>query len=169
MVIMGHVIGPFGVHGWIKISPYTEHIDGLTNYTSWWLSKDQQDWQNVHVISSHINGSTLTVKLKEYADRTEASKLKGMLIAIPRECLPALPEDGREGYYWGDLIGIKVVNLNDEKLGIVKGLLETGANDVLCIDNESRTKEILIPFIAQYIINVNLKLSQIVVDWNIDD
>jgi len=168
MVIMGHVIGPFGVYGWIKINPYTEHIDGLMKYASWWLRKDHQDWQKVHVISGHINGTTLTVKLKEYVDRTEASKLKGMQIAIPRNCLPALSEDGHEGYYWSDLIGTKVIDLNGEELGVVKRLLETGANDVLCIHSESGTKEILIPFIAKYIISVDLKLSRIIVDWNID-
>ena len=168
MVIMGHVIGPFGVYGWIKVNPYTEHIDGLLGFTSWWLSKDNQDWQKVHVTSSHINGSILTVQLKEYVDRTEALKLKGMQIAIPRDCLPVLPEDGHEGYYWSDLIDTHVINLDGEELGTVKGLLETGANDVLCIHNESAAKEILIPFIAQYIIKVDLKLSQITVDWNID-
>lgn len=168
MVIMGHVIGPFGVHGWIKINPYTEHTDGLMEYTSWWLGKNNQDWQKVHVISGHINGTILTVKLKEYADRTEASKLQGMLIAIPRDYLPVLPEDGHDGYYWSDLIGTKVINLKGKELGIVKGLLETGANDVLCIHNEPGAKEILIPFITQYIFKVDLKLSQIIVDWNID-
>lgn len=167
MVVMGHVIGPFGVHGWIKISPYTEHIDGLMKYPLWWLSKDNQDWQKVHVISGHMNGQILTAKLKEYTDRTEASTLKGMQIAIPRDYLPELSEDGHDGYYWSDLIGTKVTNLKGEELGIVQGLIETGANDVLCIHNDT-PKEILIPFIDQYIINVDLKLSLIIVDWNSD-
>lgn len=171
MVIMGHVIGPFGVYGWIKINPYTEHIDGLMQYSSWWLGKDNHDWQKVHVMSAQVNGHVLTAKLKEYTDRTEASKLKGMQIAIPRDCLPALSEDGQDGYYWSDLIGTKVITLKGENLGIVRGLLETGANDVLCIQNEcvlQEKNEILIPFIDQYIIKVDLKLSQIIVDWNID-
>ncbi len=168
---MGHIIGPFGVNGWIKINPYTEYIDGLMEYSSWWLSKDNDDWQKVHVIAGYINGTTLNAKLKECADRTEASKLKGMHIAIPRNQLPNLPEDGNSGFYWSDLIGAKVINIKGEELGTVIGLFETGANDVLRIKNESaiqEKKEILIPFIAQYVIKVDLKLSLITVDWGID-
>jgi 16S rRNA processing protein RimM len=46
-------------------------------------------------------------------------------------------------------------------------LFETGANDVLRIHSLDK-KEILIPFIEQTIIKVDLKLSRIVVDWNKD-
>lgn len=169
MVIMGHVIGPFGVYGWIKVHPYTEHIDGLMEYPSWWLGKENDEWQEVHVVTSHSNGSTLNAELKEYTDRAQALKLKGMQIAIPRSQLPALPEEGECGYYWSDLIGADVLNLKNEALGKVVGLFETGANDVLRIQSIGKEKkEILIPFIAQAVIKVDLKLSRIIVDWGID-
>lgn len=168
---MGHIMGPFGIHGWVKISPYTEYIDGLMEYPSWWLCKNDAEWQEVHVVIGHINGNILNAKLKEYTDRAEALKLKGMQIAIPRSQLPDLPEDGNSGYYWPDLIGTKVVNLKGEELGEVIGLFETGANDVLRIQNENadkEKKEILIPFIEQFVVKVDLKLSQTTVDWDID-
>ena len=169
MVIMGHVIGPFGIYGWIKVYPYTEYIDGLMEYPSWWLSKENDEWQEVQVVTGHNNGSTLSAKLKEYTDRTQALKLKGMQIAIPRDQLPVLPEEGECGYYWSDLIGANVVNLKNEELGKVIGLFETGANDVLRIQYIGKEKkEILIPFIEQAVIKVDLKLSRIIVDWGID-
>lgn len=170
MVIMGHIIGPFGVYGWVKVNPYTEYVDGLMEYPAWWLTdKDNKDWQMVHVVAGRMNGSILNAKLKEYSDRTQALKLQGMQIAIPRDQLPNLSENGKDGYYWSDLIGTKVLNLKGEELGKVVGLLETGANDVLCIQHTSKDKrEILIPFIEQFIIKVDLKLSRITVDWGID-
>lgn len=167
MIVMGHIIGPFGIYGWVKVHPYTEYFDGLLEYSSWWLSKENEEWFEVQVITGQIHGSTLNVKIKEYANRTQALKLKGMQIGIPRDQLPALPDDGNSGYYWSDLIGSEVTNLNDEKLGTVIGLFETGANDVLRIHSIDK-KEILIPFIEQTIIKVDLKLSRIVVDWNKD-
>ncbi len=168
MVVMGHVIGPFGVYGWIKVFPYTEFIDGLIEYPSWWLNKQNDEWQEVHVVEGHSNGSVLNAKLKECTDRTQALKLKGMQIAIPRSQLPALPEEGECGYYWSDLIGADVINLQNETLGKIIGLLETGANDVLRIHSISNKKEILIPFIEPVIIKVDLKRSRIIVDWGID-
>ena len=168
MVIMGHVIGPFGVYGWIKVYPYTEHIDGLMEYSSWWVGKENNEWQEVHVVTGHSNGNTLNAALKEYTDRTQALKLKGMQIAIPRDQLPTLPEEGECGYYWSDLIGTDVINLKNEEIGKVIGLFETGANDVLRIQSLNKKEETLIPFIAQAIIKVDLKLSRIIVDWGID-
>ena len=166
---MGHVIGPFGIHGWIKVCPYTEYIDGLMEYPSWWLSKENGEWQEAHVVTGHRNGNILNAKLKEYTDRTQALKLKGMQIAISRSQLPVLPEEGEAGYYWSDLIGTNVINFKNEELGKVIGFFETGANDVLRIQYIGKEKkEILIPFIEQAIIKVDLKLSQIIVDWEID-
>jgi 16S rRNA processing protein RimM len=169
MVVMGHIIAPYGVYGWIKVNPYTEYIDGLMEYPVWWLTKDNKDWQMAHVVAGRINGSILNAKLKEYSDRTQALKLQGMQIAIPRDQLPNLSENGKDGYYWSDLIGTEVVNLKNEVLGKVVGLLETGANDVLRIQHANKDKEeILIPFVEQFIIKVDLKLSRITVDWGID-
>lgn len=169
MAIMGHIIGPFGIHGWVKVNPYTEYIDGLLEYPSWWLRKENDGWQEVRVETGHINGNILNAKLKECTDRTQALKLKGMQIAVPRSQLPDLPDDGDSGYYWSDLVGTEVVNLEGKELGKVIGLFETGANDVLrvqCMDQEG--KERLIPFIEHIIVKVDLKLSRIIVDWGID-
>ena len=166
---MGHIIGPFGIHGWVKVNPYTEYIDGLLEYPSWWLRKENDEWQEVRVETGHINGNILNAKLQECTDRTQALKLKGMQIAVPRSQLPDLPEDGDSGYYWSDLVGTEVVNLEGKELGKVIGLFETGANDVLrvqCMDQEG--KERLIPFIGHIIVKVDLKLSRIIVDWGID-
>lgn len=166
---MGHIIGPFGIHGWVKINPYTEYIDGLLEYPSWWLRKENDAWQEVQVDTGHINGNLLNAKFKEYTDRTQALKLKGMQIAVPRSQLPDLPESGDNGYYWSDLVGTEVVNLKGEDLGKVIGLFETGANDVLRVQPmDQKGKEILIPFIEKIIIKVDLKLSRIIVDWGID-
>lgn len=166
---MGHILGPFGVYGWIKINPYTEQLDGLMKYSQWWLGNEDTEWQKVQVVNCRIYGTTLLAELKEYADRTQASRLKGIQIAIPRDWLPELPEDGGDGYYWADLVNAEVINLKGEALGTVVGLFETGANDVLRIirtDNEK--KEILIPCISQYVVKVDLKHAQIIVDWDWD-
>lgn len=167
MVVMGHIIGPFGILGWIKVAPYTEEIDGLFDYPTWWLKKDNERWQEATFCNGRIHGDTLSVKLAQYANRNEAIQLKGMQIAVPREQLPQLPENGENGYYWSDLIGSSVTNLQGEMLGKVNGLLDTGANDVLRVQ-KSNEKERLIPFIDPVILKIDIKLQQITVDWEID-
>lgn len=169
MVVMGRIIGPFGVSGWIKVFPYTEYVDGLLDYPVWWLGKGNREWHEVKVTGCEVHGSTLTAALESYADRTAAMRLKGMQIAVPRSQLPSLSKSGKDGYYWSDLIGLDVINLRDEELGKVTGLLETGANDVLQVQSPMEGgKERLIPFVSQVIVKVDLKACRITVDWGMD-
>lgn len=167
---MGHVINAYGIHGWIKVYPYTENVDSLLNYNIWWLGNENGPWQQLQLVTGRPNGLLLDAKLKNCNDRNQALLYKGLQIAIPRENLPKLPDNGKEGYYWSDLIGSEVINLNNETLGTVTNLLETGANDVLRIqDNSDNNKELLIPFIEQkFIIKVELERQRIVVDWEKD-
>lgn len=169
MVVMGHVMGPFGVSGWIKVFPYTENVDGLLDYPVWWLGKGDGDWREVKVARCEIHGNILTAVFEQCADRGAAMRLKGMQIAIPRSRLPVLSESGEDGYYWSDLIGLEVVNLQNEELGKVTGLLETGANDVLQVQSLKEGKrEKLIPFVSQVIVKVDLDACRITVDWGRD-
>ncbi len=170
MIVMGHILGPFGTRGWVKVCPYTEYVDGLLQYSSWWLGiEETANLNKAELVTGHVNGNNLNVKLAEYSDREQVFQLKGLQVAVPRSYLPVL-SDEQGGYYWSDLIGATVQNQAGEELGKVAGLLETGANDVLCIQNGSEDKkEILIPFVDRFIIEVDLKLSRITVDWGKDD
>lgn len=179
MVIMGQVVGPHGVKGQIKVLPYTEHPGGLLEYADWWLdscgkhnnSYHDASWYKAnatgHGITSH---GLLIVALERCTDRDTAAALKGTRIGILRSHLPALADNGEEGYYWSDLEGMEVINQQGDRLGLVTGLMETGANDVLVVHcGEEKKQERLIPFIGQVILKVDRQACRIVVDWNIDD
>ncbi|HVW64412.1 MAG TPA: ribosome maturation factor RimM [Nitrosospira sp.] len=169
MVVMGRITGPFGVSGGIKVYPYTEHLDGLARYRAWWLDADDGKWQKVTVSGCEVHGSLLIALLEQYADRTAAIRLKGLQVAIPRSQLPALSGSGKDGYYWTDLIGLEVINLQGEELGKITGLLETGANDVLQVQGLAEDKkERLIPFIGSVVIRVDLQGRRVTVDWGVD-
>jgi 16S rRNA processing protein RimM len=177
MVVMGRIAGPYGVLGWIKVFPYTEYVDGLADYPAWWLGSSGGDgkWREVKVNEYAIHGNLLTASLEHCLDRTAAMRLKGLQIAIPRSQLPVLSNTGEDGYYWSDLIGLEVVNLQGESLGKVTGLLETGANDVLQVKGPKKSEgegksegERLIPFIDQVIVKVDLTASRITADWDLD-
>jgi 16S rRNA processing protein RimM len=169
MVPMGHIVGPFGIQGWVKIACYTEHVESLLDYSVWWLRKDDEAWSAINVAAHNTHDNKLIVAFEGCHDRTQALQLKGMQIAIPRDQLPNLPENGDEGYYWSDLIGTSVFNIQNEELGNVIGLLRTGANDVLQVQPiKGDQQERLIPFIDQVIVKVDLKARKILVDWGLD-
>ncbi|MDO8991143.1 MAG: ribosome maturation factor RimM [Sideroxyarcus sp.] len=163
MVVMGKVVGAQGLQGWVKVHTFTEYLDSLLDYETWYMG-DEQSWRPLEVLEANVHGGkVLIAKLQGIADRTAAEKCKGLLIAVPRESLPEQPEGE---YYWSDLIGMSVENLAGEKFGIVQSLLETGANDVLVVKGEGG--ETLMPFIASVIQKVDLKDKKIIVDWQAD-
>jgi 16S rRNA processing protein RimM len=163
MVIMGRVASAHGIKGWVKIQPYTEYLDSLLDYKTWWIGSEQGLWQEVKVLECEAHNKTLAALLPNCPDRNASEKLKGLLIAVPRDSLPKQPDDE---YYWSDLIGLSVVNEAGVTLGLVTQLLETGANQVLMVQGDSG--EILIPFAATAIKQVDVKNKVIRVDWALD-
>lgn len=162
LVPMGFIAGAFGIKGWVKVVSSTEYADNLFDYPTWWLGKDGQ-WRTIELAEGNVQPKNLVAKLVGIEDRDQAFALKGWTIAIPRSQMPAA-EEGE--YYWADLIGMEVVNLQGESLGSVKNLLETGANDVL-VAFDGKTERLL-PFVANVVIEVDQANRLIKVDWGLD-
>lgn len=103
----------------------------------------------------------MIARLEACEDRDQAVALMNCEIGVRRDQLPAT----RPGeYYWNDLLGLDVVTLQNEVLGKVDHLLETGANDVLVVMGD---RERLIPFVLNDIVmHVDLEAGVIRVDWD---
>ncbi|HAU07223.1 MAG TPA: 16S rRNA processing protein RimM, partial [Gammaproteobacteria bacterium] len=89
----------------------------------------------------------------------------GMSLAIKKSQLNAAQDE----YFWSDLIDMVVINQQGVELGQVKGLIETGANDVLQVVNTNDKTEYLVPFVPEVIVlNVDKSAGRIDVDWQRD-
>lgn len=158
---MGRVVAPYAVKGWLKLQTFTEYQDGLLDYEIWRVGRDG-NWRDYRVLDGKVHGQYLLASLEGVTDRDAAEALMGMDVAVLREEMPEAEEDE---YYWDELIGLDVENIQGEALGRVSGLLETGANDVLQVQGERMR---LIPFVEAYIQSVDLEAGKIVVDWGSD-
>lgn len=158
---MGRVAGPHAVRGWVKVQTFTQRPDGLLPYRTWWLGRGR-DWRAFQVEEASVHGRSIIAKLAGCEDREGAAALKGAEVALPREQLPA-SEAGE--FYWSDLQGVQVRNIDGVTLGVVTGLLETGANQVLVVQAE---RERLIPFVEAVVKSVDLAQGSMVVDWEVD-
>lgn len=163
---MGRIVAPYGVYGWLKVLPDTEALDGLFDYDTWWIGK-QDSWREVTVEQAKIHNDVLVVKLAGIDDRDQAFGCKGLQVAVPRE---ALPEPEKNEYYWSDLIGLAVKNQQGVDFGHVTDVFETGANDVLVVKTgkDNGNIERLIPFIDQAVVKVDLPARTMLVDWDAD-
>jgi len=176
MVVMGRVVAPYGVFGWLKVIPDTEAFDGLFDYDTWWLGKGN-DWRELEVETAKVHNDVILVKLEGINDRDAAFACKGKQIAVPRE---QLPEPDEDEYYWSDLIGVRVKNLQGVDFGVISDVFETGANDVIAVrsdevmqdagktDAKAKPLERLLPFVASVVLEVDLTAKTMLVDWDPD-
>lgn len=158
---MGRLLAPRGIKGWLKVKTFTETADALADFAVWWLKRGDS-WVPCEVEDSELVHLGFSAKLKGVDDRNAAELMRGIDVALSRSELPEYDD----AIYWIDLIGLDVVNLAGEALGVVDGLLETGANDVLVVKSEG--KDQLIPYSEQAVKDVDLKARRITVDWQKD-
>ncbi|MEY4588749.1 MAG: rRNA processing protein RimM [Pseudomonadota bacterium] len=170
-IVVGQIVGVFGVKGWLKIKSFTDPADNVLRYRPWFLSLPE-GLREFAVEEYALRPQGIAVKLKGISDRDQALALGKASIQVEREQLPAL--DAGE-YYWSQLIGLRVVSRFagvEKNLGVVKGLLETGSNDVLQVQGDEASidqTERLIPYLpGQFVVDVNLALGIIRVDWDPD-
>lgn len=158
---MGRITAPYGIRGGVRVQPHTSAVEGLLAYRTWWLGAEGA-WQRRKVISADVRVQTVVAMLEGCGTRDEAILLKGRHVAVSRDSLPPAVENE---YYWADLIGLNVVNVEAVTFGRVVRILETGANDVLVVMNG---RERLIPFIAEVIRSVDPAAGVITVAWDAD-
>jgi len=166
---VGYVSGPFGVKGSIRVTPFSTDADALLNVKTWWL--DKPSLGAVKVRTAKMHGGDVVAQLAGLVGRDASEALKGAAVSIPRSQFPALPADE---YYWSDLIGLDVVNLEGEALGAVTDMMHNGAQSILRITplpveaSDEKQSERLIPYVDQFVKTVDLAGKKITVDWGLD-
>jgi 16S rRNA processing protein RimM len=167
MIVLGRIVAPFGVHGWLRVHPFGDDPETWKKMPQWWLSADADapaaKWQARGLEAVKRHGDGIVAKLAGIDDRDASEALGSCYVGAPREALPAPAADE---YYWADLIGLAVMNMQDQPLGRVKSLIETGANQVLVVaDGE---QERLLPFVEQVVKSVDVAGGMIRVEWGCD-
>lgn len=160
-IVVGRISGIYGVRGWVKVYSHTQPRESILNYSPLHLSMNGE-WRAVALENGRTHGKGIVAKFEGCDDREAAAALMNTTVAIRREQLPqAAPGE----YYWADLQGLSVHNLDGVELGKVSHLLETGANDVLLV-KQGQTER-LIPFVqGQFVTDIDLERGVMTVDWD---
>ncbi|MDY7538583.1 ribosome maturation factor RimM [Undibacterium sp. RTI2.1] len=173
LVLVGYISGAYGIHGWVRIRPYSSDADALMTAKTWWLENPplRPELHDVDRLEVKIHGEDVVAKLVGVVDRNTAEGLKGSAVKIPRSHFPALSEGE---FYWLDLIGLSVHNLQGEHLGQVRDLMDNGAHPILRVaasdipEIDLPKHERLIPFVENFVKEVDQKAGKITVDWGTD-
>lgn len=192
LVVIGKITAVYGVKGWVKIHSFTEPMENILGYRSYYLSSGNngagESWQTLELEEVKRHGKGLVALIDGVSDREVARHYCQRDIAIP---ISEMPELDTDDFYWRDLIGLKVFTINTAGendadsghsesgeasmgllLGTVHQMMETGANDVLVVkkcNGSIDDQERLIPWLPDQVVkHVDIDAGLIQVDWPVD-
>lgn len=162
-VLLGHISGLFGVKGWVKVFSYTRPRTQILNYRAWRTGADKMHILAVENGRAHKEG--IIAKFAGIDDRDQAVSLLDAEIHVLANELPELPVTE---FYWHQLIGLQMVDCQQQSLGTIVRMMETGANDVFIVRAKDK-KEHLVPYIKDQVVKqIDLESASILVDWDIN-
>lgn len=151
---IGQIVNTFGIKGEVKIIPYTDDINQFKKINIIYIKN-----KTIEIESAKFHKNFVILKLKGIDTVGDAEILRGEIISIKRSN-KKLPQNT---YYIADLIGLEVYSdENNEYIGKVKDIYNTGANDIYIVEN-NESKEILLPAIKEVIKQIDLENNKIIV------
>jgi 16S rRNA processing protein RimM len=157
-ICVAAIAGAFGVRGEVRLKSFTADPEAIADYAPL-MTEDGSRSFDVTVTGTVKNG--LTVRLSGIDTKEAADALRGLRLFVPRDRLPALPDDE---FYHADLIGLEVVDTGGTILGRVKAVLNHGAGDILEIHGPGMKSTVLLPFTLEAVPTVDLAAGRIVAD-----
>ena len=155
---VGIISSTHGVRGEVKVFPTTDDMKRFKKLKEVLLDTGKE------TITLEIEGvkffkQFVILKFKGYDNIDDIVKYRGKSLFVPRENAVKLQKDE---YFIADLIGLKVVNEDGSFTGVLKDVMETGANDVYIVESQDG-KEVLIPAIKDCILQVDFEKEQVLV------
>jgi len=161
---IGVITRPHGIHGEVKVYPTTDYPERFEEVDHVVIKTKKGDIAaNIESVKYFKN--LVIVKFDCFSAPEEIQNAAGSDIMISREQAQPL-EEGE--YYIADLLGCSVYaddasgELSGRKLGTVKDVLQTGANDVYVVGTDSN-KELLFPVIPDCVKKVDIEKNMITV------
>lgn len=152
MLRVGVFANTHGIAGEIKVFPTTDDVQRFKKLKKVYLDagKELLEWeiQNVKFFKNMV-----ILKFKGINNINDIEKYKGKDLYVTREHAVPLEEDE---YFLCDIIGAKVITEDGKDFGILKEILQTGANDVYVVEMGNQ-QEVLLPVIKECVLDVNIE------------
>lgn len=154
-MVIARVLAPHGVRGELKCAVLTDVPRRFATTKQVYLGPHYDCFQ---VVRARLQGHNVLLQLDGITTREAAERWRNALVEVPATERAPLP---RGSYYWQDVIGLAVVTDEGERLGRVREILQTGANDVYVVDTEPG--ELLLPAIKDVVRRVDVAGGELVV------
>ncbi|MFT5197055.1 MAG: 16S rRNA processing protein RimM [Candidatus Promineifilaceae bacterium] len=159
-LVIGQITKPHGVRGELRIDVTTDMPERYHQLDQVLIAKNErQTPQTMEIESVRFHQEKALIKFTGYNYRDQVEEFRKWLVLIPTE--QAIPLEEGEFFYY-QLIGMEVVTDEGVPIGVVKEIIQTGANDVFVLQNPAKG-EILIPDTEEVVTNVDRDLRVITI------
>ncbi len=159
LIEVARIVKAQGLKGELRVYTLTQKPEDLERYKSFFVKADSGEIEELNVERIRTAPKYVAVKFHGIDHIDDVERLLKRPLFINSSQLPTLDEGE---YFISDMIGMKVVTPDGEKLGILKDILEHTANHVYqVIDGD---KEILIPAVKNFVKNIDIDNRIITID-----
>ena len=145
-VIVGVIVGAWGLRGDVKVDLQTDYPDRFLPGKTVYLDAEPRA-----ILRARGHKVGCVIGLEGIPDRTTAECLRGEALTIPHSELPDLDPGS---FFYFDIIDISVRTMNGDDLGRVEEILPSGGGDVYVIRG---SETILIPAVREYVVDVDVE------------
>ncbi len=155
---IGQIVNTFGIKGMVKVKPFTDNIERFSNLEKIYIkNKSGQTEYKIQEVKYHKN--MVLIKFEGIENPEQADLLRNSYLIVDRETEEPL-KAGR--YYIVDMIGLDVFTDDNEYLGKLEDIYNTGSNDIYVVKNELG-KQVLLPAIEDVIKNIDMDNKKVIV------
>lgn len=155
---IGQIVNTFGIKGFVKVNPFTDNINRFDDLKKVYIKNKSQKYElEIEEVKYHKN--MVLIKFKGIDKVEDAESLRNSYILVNRKDEKDLDEGT---YYIVDLLGLDVYTDEDELLGKLEDIYNTGSNDIYVVKDELG-KQVLLPAISDVIKNIDIKNKKITV------
>ena len=155
---VGVISSTHGIRGEVKVFPTTDDVKRFKKLKKVILDTGREHLP-LEVESVKFFKQFAIVKFKGIDNINDIEKYKGKSLLVDRENAVKLRKDE---YFIADMIGLQVYTEDGEAFGVLKDVLETGANDVYIIDSPKHG-EVLVPAIKECILSVDIEEGKMII------
>ena len=150
MYLVGKIVGTHGIKGELKVKSDTS-FDRFKKGSKLYIEKEEEIIINSH--RQHKGMELITINNLTNINDVLCYVGKDLYVPHNREEL----EDGE--FYYEDLIGLDCYDSKDNLIGTVIDLQEVPQG--LILEIKSNTKTILVPFVDEFIVNIDLNNNKL--------
>lgn len=149
---VGVIANTHGIKGEVKVFPTTDDVKRFKKLKQVFVDT-RTGYVELEAGSCRFFKNMVILKFKGIDNINDIEKYKGMDLLVTRE--NAVPLEEGE-YFIADLIDLKIIDENNNEIGILYDVMQTGANDVYVVHLKDSDKELLLPVIDECILDINI-------------